>query len=389
MQVFKNYFKVLRNYKFSVIIYLVIFATMTLFFGISAKGDSEKTFEDINLVMVFVNNDVESELVDGLYEYLDSKYTFIHLDNDLDTLKDAIFFNQITHVLIVPEGFAESFINGEDVAIEEMTAENSNYADFGDIVINNYLSTARTYFELYPEYETEKILAMVNDSLESDVTVSLSEEVADTGTYTFMSIYHNFFVYILLAIFTTIICTVMSSYQKLDMKRRNISSPISLKTMQIQLFFANIVFALIATIVLMAVGYLVNGNYTINLNYIMFWANALVFALCATSIAFLISQFSVPREASIAVSNIISLGLAFISGALVPQFLLSEGVLTLAKFTPSYWFVAANNIIAESEISKGVFTKLLGYMGIELLFMLTIFAISLAIAKANSKAINN
>ena len=385
MQVFKNYFKVLRNYKFSVIIYLVIFATMTLFFGLSAKSDTKKTFEDVNLVMVFVNNDGESELADGLYDYLDSKYTFVEMKHDLDTLKDALFFNQITHVIIVPKGFSEAFRKGENVNIEEMTVQNSNYADFGDIVINNYLSTVRTYIDLYPNYDTKKILELTNESLKSDVSISLSQDVADTGTYTFMSIYHNFFVYILLAIFTTIICTVMSSYQKLDMKRRNISSPITLKSMQIQLFIANIVFALAATIILMAIGYLVNGNYTITLNYIMFWINSLVFALCATSIAFLVSQFTMPKEATIAVSNIISLGLAFISGSLVPQFLLSDSVLTLAKFTPSYWFVAANNLIAKADISNTVLMKLLGYMGIELLFTFTIFAISMAIAKANGK----
>ena len=385
MQVFKNYFKLLRNYKLSVIIYLVIFSVMTIFFGLSNKDTTEKNFEDVNLVMVFINNDEDTKLINGLYDYLESKYTFVEMENDVDVLKDALFFSQISSVIIVPEDFTEKFMNGENVAIEEMTAKDSDYSQLGDIVINNYLSTANTFFTMYPDMDTTEVLELVNDSLRSNLEVSLSEAVSKTGSYTFMMIYHNFFVYILMALFTTLICTVMSSYQKLDMKRRNISSPVSLKSMQLQLFLGNIIFALSTTVILMGIGYLINGSFIFNLNFLMFWINTIVFSLCATSIAFLISQFTLPKEACIAISNIISLGLAFISGSLVPQFLLSEGLLTLAKFTPSYWFVAANNMIAESVITTEVIIKLIRYMGIELLFAMAIFAVSLAIAKSNNR----
>ncbi len=84
-------------------------------------------------------------------------------------------------------------------------------------------------------------------------------------------------------------------------------------------------------------------------------------------------------------SNIISLGLSFISGAFVPQFLLSEGVLTLARFTPTYWFVKANNTIAEATVSGEVLKNILGYIGIEFLFTLAFFVLSLAIAKSNRR----
>jgi ABC-2 type transport system permease protein len=102
-------------------------------------------------------------------------------------------------------------------------------------------------------------------------------------------------------------------------------------------------------------------------------------------IAFLLAQFTLKKEAYIALSNIISLGLSFISGAFVPQFLLSEGVLTLARFTPTYWFVKANNTIAEATVSGEVLKNILGYIGIEFLFTLAFFVLSLAIAKSNRR----
>ncbi len=385
MQVFKNYFKILKSHKLSLMIYLVIFILMIIFFGLARKGDTEKNFEDVDLYFTFINNDKDTELVQGLFEYLDERYTFVEMENNIDDLKDSLFFHEITHVIIIPEGFTDAFIKGDDVSIEEMTFPDSNYADFGNIIINNYLSTARTFFSLYPEYDTTKILELVNNSLLTDINVSLSTDMEETGTYSFMTTYHNFFVYILLAVFTSIICIIMSSYQNLDMKRRNISSPISLKSMQLQLFLGNIIFALIATTILIIIGFIINGSFIINLSIILFWINAYVFALCATSISFLISQFTLPKEASIALSNILSLGLAFMSGGLVPQFLLGDGLLKVSRFLPTYWFVLVNETISQTAITNEVLLKIFSYIGIVAVYTLALFAISIAIAKANNR----
>jgi hypothetical protein len=58
----------------------------------------------------------------------------------------------------------------------------------------------------------------------------------------------------------------MTSYQKLDMKRRNTVSPVSLRSMQTQLFSGNIVFGLASITLLMIIGFLINGNIALNAN---------------------------------------------------------------------------------------------------------------------------
>ena len=47
-----------------------------------------------------------------------------------------------------------------------------------------------------------------------------------------------------------------------------------------------------------------------------------------------------------AASNVVSLGTCFISGVFVPQDFLGKSVLTLASFTPNYWYVKSNDSIA-------------------------------------------
>ena len=44
------------------------------------------------------------------------------------------------------------------------------------------------------------------------------------------------------------------------------------------------------------------------------------------------------------ISTVLSLGTSFISGVMVPQELLGDRVLTIAKFFPTYYFVRINDM---------------------------------------------
>ncbi len=49
-----------------------------------------------------------------------------------------------------------------------------------------------------------------------------------------------------------------------------------------------------------------------------------------------------------AIATVLSLGISFISGVMVPQEILSENVLNIAKFFPVYYFIKANNTYIDS-----------------------------------------
>jgi ABC-2 type transport system permease protein len=59
--------------------------------------------------------------------------------------------------------------------------------------------------------------------------------------------------------------------------------------------------------------------------------NYLVFALCVLAISNIISSLTRNRAAISAISTVFSLGLSFISGAFLPQELVSESVLRVSK----------------------------------------------------------
>jgi ABC-2 type transport system permease protein len=104
--------------------------------------------------------------------------------------------------------------------------------------------------------------------------------------------------------------------------------------------------------------------------------------ICGTSLSYLIGTAVTNQEALSAVCNVVTLGPSFISGVFVPQELISQSVLRIASFTPSYWYVKANNEIAGLtsfgfEQLESVFSSILIQLG----FAVAMFAVALVVAK--------
>lgn len=117
-------------------------------------------------------------------------------------------------------------------------------------------------------------------------------------------------------------------------------------------------------------------------NGLWLWLNGLVFTIAVLSISYLVGLLTKNRNAQSAIANVVSLGFSFLSGAFVPQELLSDKVLTIASFNPTYWYVKANNAIGKlSNFNFDNLSSILIYMLIELGFAIAIFSVALVISK--------
>ena len=115
--------------------------------------------------------------------------------------------------------------------------------------------------------------------------------------------------------------------------------------------------------------------------------NLLVFCLTVLSIGFLIGNNIQNKEVMGAINNVITLGTSFICGAFVPQEILGNSVLRIAKIFPSYWFIKNNDLIViltnyNIDNLKPIFIN----MGIVLLFGLLFYIINLIILRLKLKA---
>lgn len=115
---------------------------------------------------------------------------------------------------------------------------------------------------------------------------------------------------------------------------------------------------------------------------LLFLLNSFVFTLAVLSISYLIGNVVKSKSAMSAAANVFSLGTCFISGVFVPQALLGKTVLTIASFTPTYWYVKSNNDIANMvnfKIEKlmPIFVNMLIIIG----FAVAVLAVTLVVIK--------
>ena len=106
--------------------------------------------------------------------------------------------------------------------------------------------------------------------------------------------------------------------------------------------------------------------------------------LTACSLVAFITSFKLNNKSVNMIAIIVGLGMSFISGAFVPQFLLGESILKIARFFPVYWFVLVNNMTNSQGYEAFDMTKLIQSFGMQFLFFLVFSVGAAAISKVRT-----
>jgi len=383
MQVFKLCLKVLKKNIPSMLIYIVVFLVVSLIMSSAMSKEMQKNtlFTQKKSNMAFISEE-NSLLIDGLKRELGKVANFVELPDEKEVLQDALYFRSVSYILRIPEGFTESFMKGENALLEKTTVPNSFTNTYIDLCIDKYLNNARLYVQHIKDISQESLVR----HLESDMSVNTSIELKTNGKRPENHIYANYFFnymsYSLLAVLILGMTSIMIVFYNNDLRRRNACSPLSARSINLQFILASLLFTAFTWMIMVVFCILYNLENSFNLNTVYFMINSLIFAVCGTSISFLIGNLVKSANAISAVTNVVSLGLSFISGVFVPLELLGDSVLKIASFTPTYWFVKANNRIATlTQFNFSNMEPILSCMLIQLGFALAFFAVALVISK--------
>ena len=99
------------------------------------------------------------------------------------------------------------------------------------------------------------------------------------------------------------------------------------------------------------------------------------------AITMLITNFSPGSNALSMLSNILGLTLGFMGGIFVPLWIMDEKVLVFSKFLPTYWYTKGNNMLGNFAGEAYDINTFLGYVGIELIFTVTLVILSIVASK--------
>lgn len=381
MTVSRAFWKIVLKNVGTIITYTVI---LVMFGTMSMSGSTVNTsYDAVKANIVIFNHDEEKGVTKGLVEYLRENNDVKTEYEDDDKLKDALFYEQVMLVVDIPEHYADDFAAGRNPELK--TRSSAGYAaELAKVVLNRYVTTAQVYVEL--GQNGDEIVKNTKTVLGEHTEIEVKKNL-DTSKTSKADRYFSFSNYSILACVITIICLIMGTFNRTEIRKRNLVSSIEIKKMN-RVLLRNCCLYSFAMWLL----YIVIGFFTIGGADFMDWrgalyaANSLVFSICATTIAFLISNFIHTSGAVNGIMNVVALGSSFLCGAFVPAQYLPEGVLTFAHILPSYYYINSNNRLAEiAEPSFEALLPVLINIAAVLAFSVAFIVISNIVSKKRRK----
>lgn len=378
MQVFKVFFKILRENIPTMIVYFVItFLSAILFVKMGVM--SMTTTEEVKPSIV-VENASDSEYAKGLINYLDDKCKIQDIEDDL--IEDALYYRQISYVLYIPEDFESQIASGKTLQLDSKSIADISDSYLVKQHIESYVSTLQNNIRYSGTTDPDEITKLTSADLKDEVKVDLmNHEMKEQVQF-----YFNFLCYTFCSCLIGGIGYAMYVMNKRSIRRRNIVSPLTNLSTNIQQIFAFIVYAVFLGVVAIGFAYLVfpAGMQEAFAPYMIM--NVFVSLVPALGLAYLIGTLITSIEVQNGISNVLCLILAFMGGCFVPQQYMSDALLSAGAFTPNYWFVKANNALYELQIFdfdhlKSIFT----YMGVQILFGVVFFMVALIYSKQRRK----
>lgn len=385
MQVFKLCMKILKKNIPVMSIYFGIFIAISIFM-MSSYGDSPTSFET-SKTNVALFTEEETPIVDGLRQALSENAVFLPLEDDPEQLQDALYHRQVEYILRVPDGFTQAFVSGENPLIEKTAILGSAANVYIDLKIQRYLQMTHLYAAYLPDADLSTIEGYVLEDLSNEATVEFVSNTAAARSDGQMRYHFNYLAYTLMFVLIMGVSILMMTLKDPMIRRRNACAPISVFKTNLQVFLAILLFGLSAWIILVVLSLLFARSEIRYPNTLLFIVNSLIFAGSTAGLSYLISLLLKGRQAITAVANIITLGSCFISGVFVPQELISQSVLRVARILPTYWFVRGNGYIdsltswgtnASKEVSLA--------MSIQLLFAVAFFIAAFLVGKRKSQS---
>ena len=381
MQVFKNYFKIAKSLLPMIMMYISIFLFFAIF-ATSQSSDDSGTFFTVKPIVAIENHD-DSAFSNGFVDYIKQNAKVVDIKDSENARKEAIYFQTVYYIYIIPKNFGNDLFAGKEPKIETLQVQ-SSAAEQARMLGENYIRLAGP--RIVAGMSQDDVVAGINNDMTQAKTVAEIRGVKVSDSSAKVQYFYNFASYVILALCIMIISMVMIIFTSKNIKRRNLVSALSYGKITGQLFFGNLILAVIVWLMFVVASCFIYPDTMLTTAGIFYALNSFVFTTVALSISFLIGSLSKNKNVASAMTNIIVIGSSFICGVFVPQSLLGDSVLAFAKFLPTYWYVKSNELIYElSDFSfeslKPIFINMLIILG----FAIVIFAITFVIGRFKRK----
>ena len=395
MQLYKNFFKLVKANKAAVIIASIImfvYAASMIFSAphIIDKNETsatEKSVDYNNLGVLFRDND-KSELSSAIRKLIDN-YGDVEDDttSSEESINDILYFSISDFFIEVPEHFQEKIDAGEDISLSysshsQVSGKTFSFANDIDSFVNIYRSYRAMGMNAHDA--AEKAMEMTVSEVTFGV-VTEKKEVRHTNANeyaTYMIL--NYFCFVCLWIMGMSIASAIIAANKKVVSARIEAAPVKpgKKT------WAQMAGLMTCAVVLVLLYTIFSFVYAGNTDMMSKYGWVVVLNLITTTFyisgfALLISNFSLTPGTLSLICNAAGLSMSFLCGIFVPFYLMSNGVQAFAHFLPFFWSGKVLNTIYAGSGMNYTFSvgSILSSFGVQILFGLAFILISIVIKK--------
>ena len=386
MVVYKALLKTIKGKMTSLIIYFVVFA---VFGSIVARQNSksmDSMFKAHQVVIALVDQD-DSELSRGIAEAFSQtdkiEKVKASTEDDLKKLNDNVRFDIYDDAILIPFGFEANVLAGHESGAEFLSKGQSASSTLMYTKFNTFVKNVTIYMNAGFS-ETEAIANATDDMEKAEPEIEMVKANDKTG-HSLMAVMYAFMAYSMMMILSIGIATIISSIKKKDLMARITVSPMSSFRQNLEQVLAITTFGLVVLLAMILVVCIFLGNEA---DYSKIWyysINSAALMVVGISFAFFLGTISQDEGVIELVSNMVFLGMSFISGVFVTRDFMSESVLKVAHFLPVYWYVSGTEQIDTAKVSEIWGSGLVGSLAMQLLFALLFMGAGFVVARKKER----
>lgn len=383
MQVLSVFFKVLKKKFPSALAYIIVFFSIAI--AMANMGGTTESFEDTRVTLSVIDRD-KTETSKAFVDYISKNNKVVSIEDDERAITDSIYNEVVSYVVVINEGYESKISSGETEGLfSNYKSPKSSKGVFIDGKIDLYTKTLSAY--ILNGNTTDEAVKKTSETLGDEVEVKLESFKKDKSSEFSESFafYFQYLPYGILSVLITALSPVLLTLNKKEIKDRTNCSCIKFSSQTAQMILGSFIFAIILWAVFAFAGVMMNDG-ALSERHLLAVLNSFVFALISLAIALIVSNLAKTQESVGMLANIVGLGMSFLCGVFVPQSLLGEGVLNVARILPAYWYVRANDMLAginNDVYSIGNFMK---FLGIEIAFAVVLFVVAIVISRMKKRA---
>ena len=374
MSTFRTSLRIVAAHRVIILVYLLTLSMFGLLMGLSVTDAADEVV-DVHATVAVVDRD-GSEVSRGVTRYLESVSESRPLEDSRQAMQDATAQNRISYILVIPAGYGQALQasarqSGEPPALETVVNYESAAGSLMDVRTTSYLEQVRTYMGAVTD-DPARAVDLADAAMEHTAAAELVPQESTPLPHSLL-VFAQFSLYPLTAFAIVSVSTLMASLGRRAVRSRLSAAPVSGWERGRGLLGSCLVVGLVGWAWILCLGVVgaALGAYT----------------LVPVSLGFLLGQLGLGENAANVIANIGGLALSFLGGAWISSDLMPAALVTVARFTPTYWANRAMTGAADvTSVSADTVLPLLADCGVCALFAVALLSVGLAVGRTRARS---